>query len=621
MLLTRPTRRVNWIDPLMKKRRNKAKRERRRKAVAPAAGREAKPAPRGPGGLRSFFTASGPASDFPAHVGLGALLLAGLVLVSHYPAFHAGFIWDDSIVTEARPIQKWDGLWDIWFSPESLVQEGHYWPILYTSFWLDHKLWGFNPLGFHAVNLLLHVINTLLVWRLMLRLAVPGAWLIAAVFAVHPLNVEPTVWIMGRKDLMSSLFYLMAVLVWLRFADQPRLGSYFGALALFVMSLLCKSITVTLPASLLVLSWWKRGRVTAPDMLLLLPFFVTGLAITLADLNYYTSRESLNLNLSLLQKIMIASHALWFYIGKTLYPINLTVIYPHWDVSARNPVEWGYVLASFALPTTLWVARERIGRGPLAGCLFFFVTLLPVLGFVDYGYMQFSYVADRYQYLAGVGLVAVVVSIGINGARQLPVMMRRAIPTFTLFSLAILVWLSWKQSHIYQDEIVFYNHIIAYNPEARGAHNNLSIALAEAGRMDEALAAARIAVTLYPNSGNNHANLGLILIRLSKLEEAEKVLRSGRKIHPRNKLILRHLGDIHKKTERYDDALRLYEDALKIDPDHAMTYAAKGVTLFKIQRYTEAIKYLERAIELDPPSLVVPVLHDYIGRSSRALKK
>ena len=379
--------------------RRKAEKRRLREAEAQAVARQDAVAARRPQwNLASFFMADGPQSDFPYPVGYGALLLVLLVGASYYPALAAGFIWDDVIFTDARPVKEWSGLWKIWFAPKSLTQEGHYWPMVYTSFWLEHKLWGLEPAGYHAVNLLLQAVNTLLVWRLMLRLTVPGAWLIAAVFAVHPLHVESVAWVIERKDLLSGAFYLSAVLAWLSFMEESRRRPYFLALGLFVASLLSKTVTVTLPAVLLVLHWWKRGRVTAADVLELLPFFAVGFVIALGDTAYYTSREPLDLDYSFVERMQIAAHALWFYVGKLLWPTDLVVIYPFWEVGVGNWAAWAYVFAVVALGAGLWRMRNRTGRAPLAAALFFGVTLSPVLGFVDYGYMQFSFAADRFQY-------------------------------------------------------------------------------------------------------------------------------------------------------------------------------------------------------------------------------
>ena len=250
------------------------------------------------------------------------------------------------------------GLRTIWLAPADIKNEGHYWPITYTTLWLEHKLWRYHPLGYHLVNLLLHLANTLLIRHLMARLSVPGAWLIAALFAVHPTHVESVAWVIGRKDLLSALFYLGAVLAWLRFAEEPRTGPrvarYLLALALFAASLLAKSIAVTLPLSLLIWQWWKHGRVTRIDLLRVLPLVVLAAAFTFADLTFYRSKEPVDLDYSLVDRVLIAAYAFWFYVAKLLWPADLAVIYAHWvypwaGVRLTVPLAWANVAAAAVL--------------------------------------------------------------------------------------------------------------------------------------------------------------------------------------------------------------------------------------------------------------------------------
>ena len=255
----------------------------RRRTAGSAAGFGARPSrrppePAAPGDRRR------PAGSRPRQYAPAALTLVLLVAASYVPALSAGFVWDDVIFTDAQAVRDPSGLRSIWFSPRDIENEGHYWPLVYSSFWLEHRLWGLAPAGYHAVNVLLHAVNVLLLWRLLLRLAVPGAWIVAAVFAVHPLHVESVAWIIERKDLLSALFYLTAALVWIRFAEAPGRGRYLLALGLFTAGLLSKSIVVTLPAALLIWQWWKRGRVTRTDLVRLAPFFLVGLGVTVADL-------------------------------------------------------------------------------------------------------------------------------------------------------------------------------------------------------------------------------------------------------------------------------------------------------------------------------------------------
>ena len=255
---------------------------------------------------------------FPRQDALALVALGLMVFVSYLPAIlWGGFVWDDRmILTSSQAVQDWSGLWRLWSGDAYTLDdtmEGHYWPLVYTTFWLEHKLWGFAPRGYHIVSVLLHLVNTLLLWHLVRRLSVPGAWIVAAVFAVHPLHVESVAWVIERKDVLSGLFYLASALVWMRFVEQPRRGRYVCSLALYAAGLLSKSIVITLPVALLLWHWWQQGRVTLTDLWRLVPFGVIGLVIVLGDLSFYRSREALSLDYSLTERTLIAAHALWFY--------------------------------------------------------------------------------------------------------------------------------------------------------------------------------------------------------------------------------------------------------------------------------------------------------------------
>ena len=302
------------------------------RANAPGAAESGKrPASPVPGQATRFL------DRFSRRGALAAFALALLAGVCYLPAMlWGGFVWDDFIWYQSEAVLEWSGLGAIWSWPSGIERERHYWPLTYTTFWLEHKIWGLEPAGYHMVNVLLHLLNSLLVWRLLLRLAVPGAWVVAAVFAAHPLHVESVAWIIERKDVLSGLFYLTAVLVWLRFLEQPRPWRYGLSLLLFVAGLLSKSVVVTLPAALLIVQWWKTGRITGKDLQRLAPFFLVALLITVGDLYSYDSGRY-NLDYSWPERVLIASRALWFYAGKLAWPTELSVIYPLWDINLGDP--------------------------------------------------------------------------------------------------------------------------------------------------------------------------------------------------------------------------------------------------------------------------------------------
>ena len=568
---------------------------------------------------------------------LAALALALSVGICYLPAMlWGGLIWDDFIWYRSPAVLEWSGISTIWSWPPAIEREQHFWPLTYTSFWLEHKIWGLDPAGYHIVNVLLHLLNCLLLWRVLLRLTVPGAWVVATVFAAHPLHVESVAWIIERKDVLSGLFYLTAVLVWLRFLQQPRFWRYGLALLLFAAGLLSKSIVVTLPVALLIVQWWKQGRIGVRDVKRLAPFFLVALFITAADLYSYGLGKS-HPDYSLAERVLIASRALWFYASKLAWPTDLAVIYPLWDISLGDPWAWLYLAGAAALAATLWITRHRIGRGPLAGALFFAVTLSPVLGFVSYGYMEYSLVADRFQYIAGIGVMAVIVGMAVHSANRLSGGMKMGATGLLVVWLAFLGTTTWRQSGLYRDNITFFSHIVSLNPEAQYAHRILSRELTEAGRLEESLDAARIAAKQHPDESLSYSMIGELLVNLNRfdeaeesfgraleidpssdnelrilsvlgrasweqgrLQEAEKYFRRSLELDPLNREALKHLGGSYFKQKRYREALDLYRTLLEIDPEDANTHFNIGASLYYLGRPEAALREFKRALVLDP---------------------
>ena len=554
------------------------------------------------------------------------LVLFVLVAVIFFPATRAGFVWDDSIMRDLKAVSTWGGIWDLWFDPASAYmqgdrwREGHYWPILYTTFWIEHKLWGFSPAGYHIVNILIHFANTVLLWRLLVRLAVPGAWFVAAVFAVHPLHAESVAWIMARKDMLATLFCLAALAMWLRFVESHRRRHYAGSLFLFAFAMLCKSVVVVFPAALLILQWWKEDRVTGTHLLRTVPFFLIGIAMAVADMLFYQNVQPISLGYSMPERVLIAARSLWFYVGKLLLPVDLAVIYPHWEVNVTSLLGWLYVIAAGGVATALWLLRGRIGRGPLACALFFAVMLSPTLGFIDYGYMRYAFVADRYQYLAGIGAIVLFAAAAAYGSDRLPGSLRKATRGVALALLVLLGVATWNQVSVYRDEVTLFRHIISLNPQARTAHLNLAYALLHSeGASEEALAAAREAVRKRPLDYSSHNVLGAALSGLGRYEEAEKHLRRAVDLNSRYAPAFLNLGESLRKRGRYKEALEAYLAAVRIDPDYPLPYVAIGYVLFELERYEGAVSSMKRALSLQPGLSMAPGLYGLIGQSLRKM--
>ena len=571
-----------------------------------------------------------PGMSYRACIAFAGAALCLLVAVSYIPALSAGFLWDDQVLKLATPLHTWSGLAQIWFGPRGLIQyEAHYWPMLYTTFWLEHKLWGLAPLGYHVVNLLLHTGVVLLLWRLLRRLEVPGAWFAAAVFAVHPLHVESVAWVIGRKDILATLCYLASILAYIRFTEmrqrEPRGRHYLLAVALFVLGLFSKSIAITLPVALLLWHWWQHGRVTMADGSRMLPFFLVGLGIGLADYAYATSFESVAFGYSLLERGLIAAHALAFYAGKLLWPAGLIGIYPRWEPGIGDVLAWSGAAGFAAMVAVLWRWRGPLGRGPLAGVLFFAVALSPVLGFVDFGYMQFSFVADRYQYLAGIGLIAVVAAAAGHACQRglgaLPERRTRpariAIGAVGAAILAVLSLLTWNQAGLYRDPGAFFTHVITHNPQARSAHHHLGNYLRDEGRYGEAHAAYDTALEQRPDSPRLLTNIGALLSNQGRHEEATARFREALRLNPQHEIheiamqnitsVLSGIGAKLSNQGRHEEAITRFREALQLNPQHrdaikglSATLNSIGAKLSKQGRHEEAIARFRETLRLNP---------------------
>ncbi len=415
-----------------------------------------------------------------------AALLAAVVLL-YQPVWRGALIWDDDKHVTRPELQSWQGLYRIWFDLGATQQ---YYPLLHSTFWFEHKLWGDAVLGYHLANILLHAAAAVLVALVLRRLKVPGAYLAAAIFALHPVQVESVAWITEQKNTLSAVFYLGAMLIYLRFDRTRRTPLYLAALALFVLGLLSKTVTATLPAGLLVIFWWQRGRLSwKRDVAPLVPFFAIGAVAGLFTAwveRKLIGAEGAAFDLTPVDRCLIAGRAIWFYLGKLFWPRELIFIYPRWHVS--QAVWWQYVfpLAALLLLGLLWAVRRR-WRGPLAGFLFFIGTLFPVLGFCNVFPFIYSFVADHFQYLASLGIVA----LAAGGAARLfdrwGLWNRPAGYAACLGLLAALGGLTWRQCQMYSDVEALYRTTIAENADCWMARNNISVILFKQGKVDEAL--------------------------------------------------------------------------------------------------------------------------------------
>lgn len=402
-----------------------------------------------------------------------ALAAIGLATVLAYsPALRGTFIWDDDAHVTSPELRSVEGLYRIWFELGATQQ---YYPLLHSAFWLEHKVWGDNVLGYHLANVFLHVAATCLAYLVLRKLRVPGALLAAAIFALHPVHVESVAWITEQKNTISAIFYLSAMLVYLGFDESRQRSTYLLALALFVLGLLSKTVTATLPAALLVIFWWQRGTITwRRDVRPLVPFFVLGAVAGLFTAwveRNLIGAEGTSFDLSILQRGLLAGRDPWFYLSKLLWPRDLIFVYPRWDVDPTVWWQWLFPIATLSALAGCWCLRRQ-SRAPLAAALLFVGTLFPVLGFLNVYPFIYSFVADHFQYLASIAVIAIV-SAGLALWRErIPESWQWFVPIGGLLLLVVLASLTWRQSQMYGNVITLYRTTIARNPNCWMAYNS-----------------------------------------------------------------------------------------------------------------------------------------------------
>ncbi len=529
-----------------------------------------------------------------------ALLLIATTFLAYQPAWHGEPVFDDEDHLTAPELRSVAGLARIWTEVGAVSQ---YYPVTHSVFWLEHRLWGDAMLGYHLVNILLHVAAALLLVRILKRLRVPGAWLGAAIFALHPVQAESVAWISELKNTLSTVFYLGAALVYLRFDETRRRGVYVAALALFVLGLLSKSVVASLPAALLVVFWWKRGRLSwRDDAQPLLPFFGLGIAAGLFTAwveRRFIGAEGAAFELGLVERGLVAGRALWFYFGKLIWPADLIFIYPRWQIS--RAVAWQYLfpLAALALAAALWALRKR-WRGPLAALLFFGGTLFPVLGFLNVYPFVYSYVADHYQYLASLGMIA---AAAVALARLLEgrdLWARPAGNAFCTALLGLLAVLTWRQSRMYAGIEPLWQTTLERNPACFVAHSNLSNYLLLMGRPDEAIEHGRKAVELQPGFAEPHINLGNALREKSRNEEALVHYRKAVELRPDLAAARYNLGALLLAGGQAGEAQAQFQQAVELASDYVRARTALGSLLLDQGKADEAAAQAEMALGLRP---------------------
>jgi len=557
-----------------------------------------------------------------------ALVLAAVTIFVYRPAWNGGFLWDDDVyITNNELLTAPDGLRRIWFSLDSPSQ---YFPLAYTTFRVEHALWGLKPTGYHWINLLLHVANALLVWAVLARLKVPGAWLAGAIFALHPVQVESVAWITERKNVLMVFFFLLTLLAWIAFVDErtkrPRL--FYGlALILYLLALSAKTTACTLPAALFLILWLENKPISWKRIFQIIPFLVLGLAMGALAVwweRYHqgTSRAIFTF-LSPIERVLVASRAAWFYLSKLIWPSKLTFIYPRWDIAPTHFLNYVWLLAGLVLCVVIYFLRRYVGRSVEVAAGFFVVTLSPVLGFIMLYTFRYTFVADHYQYLACIGPIALASAGLINLADRFK-NSRTLILSAALCVVALLTTLTWRQAATYGDIETLWRTTLARNPGCWMAHNNLGIALFEKGQLDEAIVHYRTTLQMQPDFWDADYNLGSALLGKGEVDEAIFYCDKAVAKQPNDPDAQVALANALLQKRRIDDAIVHYQKAVALRPDYFLARYGLGHALLEKGQLDGAIEQCRAALLIRPDhpecQTILAIALDERGQPAEAIE-
>jgi tetratricopeptide (TPR) repeat protein len=535
-------------------------------------------------------------------VWLFGLFILVLTMIAYQPVWHAGFIWnDDEFLTDNPLIKSLDfrgagALGRIWFATS--LQD--YYPMNASLLWLEWQFWGNNPLGYHLVNVLLHVCSAILLWRVLQKLKIPGAALAAAIFALHPVNVESVAWISEDKNTLSMLFYLGTLLFWLNWTDTGERRFYGMALGGFALALFSKTAAAPLPVVLLLIHWWRHGKLGWKDFRQVLPFFLMAAVMCSVTVWFHDHRaigHDIIRTDGFGSRLAVAGGAVWFYLYKAVLPLNLAFVYPRWRIGSPVFLDFIPLFLLAAAFGACWRFWRGWGKDLFFGLAYFVVMLLPILGFLNVYFMRYSLVADHWEYFA------MIAPIALAGAS-----IRR--PVWAALLLLTLGALTWEQCKMYANSETLWQTTLRRNPQCWLAWADLGADSARRGQMDEAIAQFQKSLAIKSDNMEARRNLGLALSRQGRTDEAVSEYEKALAIDPQDVQTRLNLGNSFLQTGRMNEAMAQYQKVLEIEPDNAEAHNNLGNNFVHMGRMDEAMLQYQKALEISPD---FPEAHNGLG--------
>ena len=555
----------------------------------------------------------------PRGLWLPALLLAALTLTVHGATVLTGFVWDDFVLVARNPdLHSLQGLAAIWDPFRSGSQD--YLPLTYSLWWLEFRMFGGNPAGYHVVHLLLHTTAVLLLWRLFQKLNVPWAWLGALLFAVHPVNVATVAWISETKNTLSLVLLLLSLLAWIDLdtswqAGEPgSRGRWAAAVGGFTAALLAKSAVVVLPPILLALAWWRHGRLTRRDLAASAPFFLLALGAGLLTLEFQHDRAGgIRAALAASRSGLGVDAAgvgatLSFYLAHLAAPCQVAAIHPR-DILVQNGKALAGLSAAWVgLGLLLLACRKRDGcRGLLVMLAIFLACLFPVLGFFPASYFDWAPVADHWAYLALCPLAA-------GGAAGLHALAGpgRGLRKYAVLAAAgvLAAWFgaqTLKFQQVFRDQKTLWLHITAVNPGHPRAWLALGVVEMDEGNLAGALRRFDTALRLDPRNDTAWKLVGLARQKQNRHAEAAAALKQALILDPGDTETRLQLATALEKSGGLAGAIAEWRDVIRRDPGCAtaqvrLSWALSSAGPPELRRPAEALEHAIAAVRLNPRS-------------------
>ncbi|MBM2814657.1 MAG: repeat-containing protein YrrB [Ignavibacteria bacterium] len=546
-----------------------------------------------------------PSKDNQSRQYIVALAAAVIVFIVMSPALFNGFVYDDDVYISKNPY-----IYELSFKFIKAIFSNYYFgnynPITITSYNFDYSLFGASPFGFHLVNLLLHSAVVFFLFFLIRKLTGECfiAFFVALLFGIHPLHVESAAWIAGRKDLLLGLFFVLSSIYYLKYKnDSNRIQFYIISFIFFIIACLSKAVAVMLPVVFLLYDFLENKKINWKSIYEKIPFFIVSLILGLVTIDAQKAEGSLKsipAN-TLVDKILLFFYGLFFYIYKMFVPLGLSANY-------SAPPKTGDSIPAIVLITPIVI----IGLVALAlylrkkskilsfGCLFYFITILPVLQIVPVGN---AFTADRFFYIPSIGLffaLAAGIHYLYSHLKNSEYLNRRLILTIITIIFLLLSFLSWQRTKIWKDEMTLFTDVIKTNPTFSLAYNNIGNVYNSQKNYPAAIEYLKKAIELNPTYTDPVYNLGNVYQLLGDNIHAIDMFQKTIVINPKHFEARHNLGISFQALKQYDSAMFYFKGIIAEKPDYVSAYNSLGVLYYQLKDLNKALEMFTETVMMNP---------------------